>query len=229
MAKLIVTRNGTVIGHFFVDQENFIIGRQAECNLVLEDGSVSKQHAVIVSVANDQILEDRSTNGTLVNGEKVEKHILQNNDMIQIGSFVLKYMSQRAAREMDFEQTMMLDQQVLEAELDRAENIDKPAEKQPGISAARVSGMKLPEGVLRPLNGVASAKPIQLQRVIHPLGLPDKSYAVIVRRPHGFHLQPVVGGRALKLNGQSLGEAQVLLKEGDEIVVGSEIYSFATR
>lgn len=229
MAKLIVTREGAVVGHFFVDQESFVIGRQPGCNLVLDDGAVSKQHAMIVSVANDQILEDQSTNGTLVNGVPVGKHILQNNDMIQIGNYVIKYMNQRAAREMDFDQTMMLSKEVLDAEMERAEAVDKPGEKQPGVSEARITGVKLPDGELRPLNGVASARAIQLTRVIHPLGLPEKCYAIILRRPHGFHLQPVVGSRAIKVNGQGVGDSQILLKQGDEIAVGSEIYSLNLR
>ncbi len=229
MAKLIVTRDGTVVGHFFVDQDAFVIGRQPGCNLVLDEGAVSKQHAVIVSVANDQILEDQSTNGTLVNGTQVEKHILQNNDLIQIGSYVIKYMNQRAAREMDFDQTMLLSKDVLDAEMERAAAVDKPAEKQPGVSEARITGVKLPEGELRPLNGVASARSVQLTRVIHPVGLPEKCYAVILRRPHGFHLQPVVGSRAIKVNGQGVGDSQVLLNQGDEIAVGAEIYTLNLR
>ena len=69
------------------------------------------EHAVIVSILNDSFLEDLgSTNGTLVNGQTVKKHFLQNNDVIELGKYKLKYMNEGGApaKAADFEKTMVL-------------------------------------------------------------------------------------------------------------------------
>lgn len=226
MAKLIVTRDGAVIGHHFVDADTFTIGRQPGCNLYIDDSGVSKLHAVIVSVANDQIIEDQgSTNGTLVNGEAITKHILQNNDVIRIGKYSIKFMNQRAVKEMDFDQTMMLDVGVLQAEVARAQPDDKP-QGRANLTEARQTGTTFPLGGIRRVIGGETAQAITLNRAIHPLGVVGKSYAVLLRRPHGYYLQPVSGGRQIKVNGKTVPDEQVALSAGDEITVGSDAYSF---
>ena len=119
MAKIVLSMNGTVLGNYFLETDRFIIGRKKDTQIHLNDQGVSKEHAVILTVGNDQILEDlNSTNGTQVNGKKVEKHILQNGDVIEIGRYNLKYINQKAIPDMDFDKTLMmpvLDKSIMEA------------------------------------------------------------------------------------------------------------------
>jgi pSer/pThr/pTyr-binding forkhead associated (FHA) protein len=67
---------------------------------------------VIVTILNDSFLEDLgSTNGTLVNGQPIKKHFLQNNDVVELGKYKLKYVSDqtsKSAAPQDFEKTMVL-------------------------------------------------------------------------------------------------------------------------
>ena len=57
------------------------------------------EHAVIVTILNDSFLEDLgSTNGTLVNGKPIKKHFLQNNDVIELGKYKLKYINDTAGK-----------------------------------------------------------------------------------------------------------------------------------
>ena len=59
---------------------------------------MSGEHAVIVTILNDSFLEDLgSTNGTVVNGKPVKKHFLQNNDVIELGKYKLKFIGEAAA------------------------------------------------------------------------------------------------------------------------------------
>ncbi len=62
-------------------------------SLQLEAPTVSRLHATIYPDGKGgYILQDRSTNGTFVNGKRLEKrHQLQTKDTIQIGPFVLLY------------------------------------------------------------------------------------------------------------------------------------------
>jgi pSer/pThr/pTyr-binding forkhead associated (FHA) protein len=74
---------------------------------------VSGEHAVIVTILNDSFLEDLgSTNGTVVNGNPVKKHFLQNNDVVELGKYKLKFVGDAAptatGEKADFEKTMVL-------------------------------------------------------------------------------------------------------------------------
>src|SRR6187402_3432570 len=94
MAKLILTLDGSVIREAPLDKEKVTIGRKASNDIQIENLAVSGEHARIVTILNDSFLEDLgSTNGTLVNGMPVTKHILQTNDIIEIGKYKLKYVN----------------------------------------------------------------------------------------------------------------------------------------
>jgi hypothetical protein len=62
------------------------IGRAPECELVLRDSSVSRRHARVFARDGVLILTDLgSTNGTLVNGNRITEVALGAGDRIQIG------------------------------------------------------------------------------------------------------------------------------------------------
>ncbi|MFH0919488.1 MAG: sigma 54-interacting transcriptional regulator [Fibrobacterota bacterium] len=68
------------------------IGRSSQCDLVLDDGTVSTLHANILARKDGhQLVDLDSTNGTFLNGSRVEKAALKNGDVIGIGKFQLKY------------------------------------------------------------------------------------------------------------------------------------------
>lgn len=70
----------------FVDQSEFFIGRDEECDLVIDDRQVSRRHARIRLEDNLFLLEDLgSKNGTFVNGQELDQpQPLQDGDEIQI-------------------------------------------------------------------------------------------------------------------------------------------------
>jgi DNA-binding response OmpR family regulator len=69
-----------------VDRDEMIIGREAECDIVLPDRQVSRRHAAIRRVEGHYFVEDcQSKNGTCVNGQPIEgSHRLQDGDEIQV-------------------------------------------------------------------------------------------------------------------------------------------------
>ena len=71
---------------FFVDQPEFLIGRDEQCDLVISDRLVSRRHACIRLDGAQYYLEDlHSKNGTFVNGREIsEPHPLEDGDEIQI-------------------------------------------------------------------------------------------------------------------------------------------------
>ena len=116
MAKLILSLEGSVIREIPIDKERLTIGRKPTNDIQIENLAVSGEHACIVTILADSFLEDLgSTNGTLVNGNQIKKHILQNSDVIEIGKYKMKYVVEAASKEVasqppaeDFERTMVL-------------------------------------------------------------------------------------------------------------------------
>ena len=83
---------------YTIEDREIFIGRDPEkCQIVLNDPEVSTVHAVIrKSLINCAIEDLNSSNGTIFNGERVNKAELSNNDNFQIGStiFTVKIVSQ---------------------------------------------------------------------------------------------------------------------------------------
>lgn len=67
------------------------IGRSVSADLRLDDPSVSRRHALVVSEPSRplRVLDDRSLNGVYVNGETIEWGRLGDGDELTIGSFRL--------------------------------------------------------------------------------------------------------------------------------------------
>jgi len=72
-----------------INQATLEIGRSVECDLVIRDKSVSRRHVQIrgkTEKSQSYILVDLgSGNGTIVNGQKVTQHTLQDEDFILVG------------------------------------------------------------------------------------------------------------------------------------------------
>ena len=112
MAKLILSLDGMVIREYPLTKERTTLGRKPHNDIVIDNLAISGEHAMIMTILNDSFLEDLgSTNGTLVNGQPIKKHFLQNNDVVELGKYKLKYVTEAIAAQAspaDFEKTMVL-------------------------------------------------------------------------------------------------------------------------
>ena len=68
------------------------VGRGMTADVRLDDHTVSARHAIVVArAAVVRILDDRSTNGTVVNGRRVDETELHDGDVVVLGRVVLTY------------------------------------------------------------------------------------------------------------------------------------------
>ncbi|MGH8908986.1 MAG: trypsin-like peptidase domain-containing protein [Egibacteraceae bacterium] len=74
-----------------VTSQHFMIGRDDRCDLVIRDGKVSRQHALLWLEDGRVTLRDfGSSNGTLVNGQRIQMPcLLQGGEQVQLGDTVL--------------------------------------------------------------------------------------------------------------------------------------------
>ena len=143
MAKLILSMDGLVLKEIPLAKERTTIGRKPHNDIQIDNLAVSGEHAVIVTILNDCFLEDLgSTNGTLVNGNPVKKHFLQNNDVVELGKYRLKFVGEAplpaaAAEKADFEKTMVLRPSAMRAAADQARAMGAGAAEAARASAAQ--------------------------------------------------------------------------------------------
>jgi two-component system cell cycle response regulator len=86
--------SGPQLGRSFaIDKEEFMIGRVESCDLVVIDDLVSRHHCkILLTPDGSQLIDLASTNGTLLNGRRVDKGFLTEGDQIQVGSqTIFKY------------------------------------------------------------------------------------------------------------------------------------------
>lgn len=74
------------------DGQSLHIGRSPVSDILLDDASVSRKHAVLVHRGGQAVLlDDRSLNGIYVNGQRVSEAVLKDGDWIAVGQVSLRY------------------------------------------------------------------------------------------------------------------------------------------
>lgn len=73
-----------------VDRDWMVIGRGRSADVVIAEATISRAHAAIGYAADGFFVQDLgSTNGTMVNGARIDRHRLKPGDRIQMGRLVL--------------------------------------------------------------------------------------------------------------------------------------------
>jgi hypothetical protein len=90
---LVVRSGGGRAGEtFHPSGERTRIGRSPECEIFLDDVTVSRNHAVLIDRDGHFFVEDQgSLNGTFVNRRRIDNQELENGDELQIGKYRLTF------------------------------------------------------------------------------------------------------------------------------------------
>ncbi len=91
---LVVRSGGGMAGQSFQPEEGrTVIGRAPECEIFLDDVTVSRRHAELVREAETFSIRDLgSLNGTYVNRRRIESAVLEDDDEVQIGKYRLTFL-----------------------------------------------------------------------------------------------------------------------------------------
>lgn len=259
MAKLILSLEGSVIREIPLNKERVTIGRKPQNDIQIENLAVSGEHARIVTILNDSFLEDLgSTNGTLVNGNPVKKHILQDNDIIEIGKYKLKFLVEAPAAQPeeqasmeDFEKTMILrapaaaqaaakafgDTQGMQAAAAAPVVTAVPPAAAAAVAPAASATTTAPRPVedqaaaaIQILNGPSAGREMVFTKSLTTLGKAGVQVAVIARRPQGYFITHVEGAKFPVVNGKTLDAQAHALNDHDVIeLAGVKMEFFLKR
>ena len=91
---LVVRSGGGRAGEsFFPSEQRTLIGRSPECDVFLDDVTVSRRHAELVRDGETFTITDLgSLNGTFVNRKRIESAELDDDDELQIGKYRLTFL-----------------------------------------------------------------------------------------------------------------------------------------
>jgi predicted component of type VI protein secretion system len=95
-ARLVISQGDALMQVVTIDKEAMTIGRRPYNDICLDDLTVSGEHAVVRTINGERfILDLNSRNGSAVNSITVEKQLLVDGDIIDIGAFRLKFVIER--------------------------------------------------------------------------------------------------------------------------------------
>lgn len=234
MAKIIIFRDGALLGDYEIEKKRISIGRLPNCDIQIESLAVSSEHATISNLFGKYTLTDmQSTNGTIVNGESIEKHMLQHNDVIEVGNYRLKFVEQGMdAHYVGFEQTVMVKPTAGNTGKSRHKSSEKAAEDNTPTKNASITQpaepVVLDPSIVAPyavgrvkarvivMSGTNQGRELHLNKARIPIGWPGVQVAEIIKNSQGYFLKHVEGLNHPVVNGQSVGAQYHLLKNADE-------------
>ena len=105
MALIVQLHEGVAINKCPLDKPRLRIGRHPDCDIFIDDAVVSTEHAVIEMIENPDpkgppefyIIDQDSTNGTFLNGEKTTRQKLNHEDVIRVGWVSFKFIDETKA------------------------------------------------------------------------------------------------------------------------------------
>jgi pSer/pThr/pTyr-binding forkhead associated (FHA) protein len=238
MAKLTLKFEERVLREVPVGQGGVTIGRLPSNGIVIENPAVSGQHARIIVEGGQYVVEDlNSRNGTFVNNQPVNKHMLHEGDVIAIGKHTLVFhsvsvgeapadtpvaASTPAATVQEFGGTVMLDTKAQKELMAKAAAAQAQAAATPGQHPTPPPPPK--EGTLTVLTGSTDKKEYLLEAQTTLVGKAEtaqvrlkgwfkpKMAAAITRKGASYIITPLTG--KAQVNGQPLRQAYEL-KTGD--------------
>lgn len=206
MSHITVMMDGVVHSEVTLTKDRTSIGRRPYNDVVIENLTVSGEHAVLIKTGDQVAVEDlHSTNGTYINGKAIKRQVLQHGDVMEMGKYKIRF--DAAGADDAYERTMMHRPQA-------------PA-PMPVAPTAAVPELK---GAIKVLTGAAAGREMALTKVVTTVGKPGVSVAAITQRRHNYFVHHVEGQDRLTLNGNTVGEEPIVLKHGDRILLaGTEM------
>ena len=97
-SALLLVLSGAFAGaRYLLDTAVTTIGRHPEADIFFDDVTVSRRHAEVIRTGTAfEIIDQRSLNGTYVNGERVDRSELRNGYELRVGKFRLNFFASPA-------------------------------------------------------------------------------------------------------------------------------------
>jgi len=227
MLRILLKFNDSVLKVIESDKAEVTIGRNLKNDIQIDNLAVSNFHARVEHQLGHYFIEDlNSTNGTYVNDKKITKWGLQDGDAATIGKHSLVFMLEggeaqgEGIRELDMDQTMVLDTAKQRELVDKAELAAAGPPARLRLEAGKAGQDEYALTSRLTEIGKGDSAQVQLEGLFAP-----RNVAYVTRDPKGYTLVPGDNGDKLKLNGRQIDKG-VQLKDGDVIEAGKTRFRF---
>ena len=199
MAELVVSSDGVETQHVHLMKDRTTLGRRHHNDVALSDLSVSGMHCVFERGDSGAIwlMDVGSTNGTYVNGERIQRRQLEDQDVVTVGIYSIRFLLQPPVAVAGQTSPMRLE-----------------ALGAPGRAGAQKAS-------LRVLEGVAQGRDVPLVKTVTTFGKPGDAVVAVYHRRHGYFVALVEAGEQPALhNGQPVGTDAAPLADQDVLELG---------
>lgn len=199
MAELVVSSDGVETQHVHLMKDRTTLGRRHHNDVALSDLSVSGMHCVFERGDSGAIwlMDVGSTNGTYVNGERIQRRQLEDQDVVTVGIYSIRFLLQPPVAVAGQTSPMRLE-----------------ALGAPGRAGAQKAS-------LRVLEGVTQGRDVPLVKTVTTFGKPGDAVVAVYHRRHGYYVALVEAGEQPALhNGQPIGTDAAPLADQDVLELG---------
>ncbi len=210
MSKLTLSFKGKILKVYPVLRGQMLIGHDPACHLHIDSLALAAEHARIDTQDQTSILVDLgSEQGTFVNQKRIDKHLLEDGDIIRVGKHTLHYVYEEVDNLASVEDLHL-----------SSSDIRQPAipDEEPETGAADTHAKN---GWLQILNGQNLGRTLSLNRPMTNLGKPGVATAVITRRNGDYFLSHLEGKRPPSVDDEPIGDRSHKLEDGNVIQIGN--------
>ncbi|MCL5270671.1 MAG: FHA domain-containing protein [bacterium] len=205
MPEIIVKLGDNIVQKYFFIKESMSIGRAPENEIVIENLAISRHHATIRHEnGRYYLIDEDSSNGTYVNGVRIQKTEIMDRDVVTVGKHKLYYYDQQAepAKRVTSDDRTMVFEPTTDAQIEVVKGRQKGA----------LFDLTGPTTTI----GRGTGNDIRLNDWFI-----SKSHAVIERHGQDFMIRDLGSWRHTIVNGREIDEAY--LNDGDEIQLGPTV------
>ncbi|NJD06273.1 MAG: FHA domain-containing protein [Methylococcaceae bacterium] len=228
MAKIQLYFAGQLLREYVLDdQYELKVGRGADCDIVIDSVAISRHHCTLREVEHHwNIIDEGSSNGCFVNGERIERYVLKHKDRVVIGKHTLMFdqfgtgrdprRRPESAVEASEDRTMFVSPGTLSQILQRSQK-----QQSMGLVLSGLNRQVVP--LVQTVTVIGSAADADLR--IHGLFVKGHQ-AKVVKTDTGHRIIHGGGIRALRVNGEKRDE--VALWAGDVITIAGNKISYGS-
>lgn len=239
MPKLILKFETAVIKEIPISSSVVTVGRKSDNDVVIDHPAVSGHHCKVMLQGDTYFVEDlNSTNGTLMNGKKIIKAGLHNQDTIAIAKHSLVFVDDRTVSAHEIAQAFE-QADAPPAQTPQTSPVESPAppEQQspehvpytPASDFGKTAGLRITDGIVDQVEYTLTetstyiGKSDRVAIKIKGFTAPEVA-AMVAKKTNGYFLVAIKDGYP-KVNGLSV-QGERLLREGDMIEVGGTKMQF---
>ena len=202
MIKLTLQFKGKPLKVFPVKSNRLEIGRDAACDITIDNLALSPLHAVIEIENEDVVITDKSDSteetGVVVNASKIKQQTLKHNDVVYLGKYSLKVTQE-----------------------DSGDSVLQDTGPEPApVAPAFPKAEKIPQGWLQIMSGPKLGRTIKLEGAMMRIGKTGKTCAMISCRDNKYYIVHLEGEPKTRVGNKELGEERQPLKDGDTLTIG---------